>query len=83
MSRIAKENADLRNKSQNHFTTRFRFANISPQSQKTIASRGKLNLHMAHSTPKACFFMRNIRTPQENADFVLLKNEKNPIFLQW
>ncbi|WP_227658834.1 host cell division inhibitor Icd-like protein [Aggregatibacter actinomycetemcomitans] len=67
MSRIAKENADLRN----CFTTRSCFANIPTQSQKTIASREKLNLYKAHSTPKACFFMRNIRTPKEFADFVL------------
>ena len=47
------------------------FGMIPLQSQKTIASRGKLNLYKAHSTPKACFFMRNIRTSQELADFVL------------
>ena len=47
------------------------FGMILLQSQKTIASRGKLNLYKAHSTPKACFFMRNIRTSQELADFVL------------
>ena len=47
------------------------FGMIALQSQKTIASRGKLNLYQAHSTPKACFFMRNIRTSQELADFVL------------
>ena len=47
------------------------FGMILLQSQKTIVSRGKLNLLQAHSTPKACFFMRNIRTSQELADFVL------------
>ena len=47
------------------------FGMIPLQSQKTIASRGKLNLYKAHSTPEACFFMRNIRTSQELADFVL------------
>ena len=47
------------------------FGMIPLQSQKTIVSRGKLNLLQAHSTPKACFFMRNIRTSQELADFVL------------
>ena len=47
------------------------FGMILLQSQKTIVSRGKLNLLKAHSTPKACFFMRNIRTSQELADFVL------------
>lgn len=47
------------------------FGIILLQSQKTIVSRGKLNLLKAHSTPKACFFMRNIRTSQELADFVL------------
>ena len=47
------------------------FGIIPLQSQKTIAGRGKLTLYKAHSTPKACFFMRNIRTSQELADFVL------------
>lgn len=47
------------------------FGIIPLQSQKTIASREKLTLYKAHSTPKACFFMRNIRTSQELADFVL------------
>ena len=47
------------------------FGMIPLQSQKTIAGRGKLTLYKAHSTPKACFFMRNIRTSQELADFVL------------
>ena len=47
------------------------FGMIPLQSQKTIVSRGKLNLYQAHSTPEACFFMRNIRTSQELADFVL------------
>ena len=47
------------------------FGMIPLQSQKTIASREKLTLLQAHSTPKACFFMRNIRTSQELADFVL------------
>lgn len=42
------------------------------QSQKTIAEPGNSTyLHTAQSTPKACFFMRNIRTPKEFADFVL------------
>ena len=47
------------------------FGMIALQSQKTIVSREKLTLLQAHSTPKACFFMRNIRTSQELADFVL------------
>ncbi|WP_262054211.1 ash family protein [Haemophilus parainfluenzae] len=50
------------------------FVNISTQSQKTIASRRKLNhLTLANdSTPlNRAFFVRNIRTPQELADFVL------------
>ena len=43
------------------------------QSQKTIAEPGNSTyLHTAQSTPKACFFMRNIRTPKEFADFVLI-----------
>ena len=41
------------------------FGMIPLQSQKTIVSRGKLTLLQAHSTPKACFFMRNIRTSQD------------------
>ncbi|CBY80836.1 hypothetical protein AO053_04205 [Haemophilus influenzae biotype aegyptius] len=41
------------------------FGIISPQSQKTIAEPGNSTyLQLAQSTPKACFFMRNIRTPQ-------------------
>ena len=47
------------------------FGMIPLQSQKTIAGREKLTLLQAHSTPEACFFMRNIRTSQELADFVL------------
>ena len=56
-------------------------AMISPQSEKVIASRGKLNyLHMANdSTPlDRAFFVRNIRTPKEYADFVF---NLNPIIL--
>lgn len=42
-----------------------KFGIISLQSQKTIAEpRNSTYLHTAQSTPKACFFMRNIRTPQ-------------------
>ena len=50
-----------------------KFGIISPQSEKVIASRGKLNLYLANdSTPlNRAFFVRNIRTPQEFADFVL------------
>ena len=58
-----------------------KFGIISPQSEKVIASRGKLNyLHMANdSTPlDRAFFVRNIRTPKEYADFVL---HLNPIIL--
>ena len=55
-------------------------AMISPQSEKVIASRGKLNLIKANdSTPQnRAFFVRNIRTPQEYADFVF---NLNPIIL--
>ena len=50
-----------------------KFGIISLQSQKTIAEPGNSTyLHTAQSTPKACFFMRNIRTPKEFADFVLI-----------
>ena len=40
---------------------------------KSKVSRGKLNLYLANdSTPlNRAFFVRNIRTPQEFADFVL------------
>ena len=50
-----------------------KFGIISPQSQKTIAEpRNSTYLQLAQSTPKACFFMRNIRTPKEFADFVFI-----------
>ena len=49
------------------------FGIISLQSKKTIAEpRNSTYLHTAQSTPKACFFMRNIRTPKEFADFVFI-----------
>ena len=49
------------------------FGIISPQSNKTIAEPANSTyLHTAQSTPKACFFMRNIRTPKEFADFVFI-----------
>ena len=57
------------------------FGIISPQSEKVIASRGKLNyLSQANdSTPQnRAFFVRNIRTPKEYADFVF---NLNPIIL--
>lgn len=58
------------------------FGIIFLQSKKTIASRGKLNyLLLANdSTPlNRAFFVRNNRTPKENAVFVL--SIQNPIFL--
>ena len=56
-----------------------KFGIISLQSQKTIAEPANSTyLHTAQSTPKACFFMRNIRTPKEYADFVF---NLNPIIL--
>ena len=57
------------------------FGIIPTQSQKTTASREKLNyLQLANdSTPfNRAFFVRNIRTPKEYADFVL---HINPIIL--
>ena len=57
------------------------FANTFTQSQKTIVSREKLNyLTLANdSTPlNRAFFVRNIRTPKEYADFVF---NLNPIIL--
>ena len=61
--------------------TTVNFGIMNTQSEKVIASRGKLNyLHMANnSTPfNRAFFVRNIRTPKEYADFVL---HINPIIL--
>ena len=55
--------------------------NMAPQSQKTTASREKLNyLSQANdSTPfNRAFFVRNIRTPKEFADFIF---NLNPIIL--
>ena len=57
----------------NLFTTSSQNGIISLQSQKTIAEPANSTyLHTAQSTPKACFFMRNIRTPKEFADFVFI-----------
>ena len=58
-----------------------KFGIIFSQSEKVIASRGKLNyLQLANdSTPlDRAFFVRDIRTPKEYADFVL---HINPIIL--
>ena len=57
-----------------------KFGIILSQSEKVIASRGKLNLIKANdSTPQnRAFFVRNIRTPKEYADFVF---NLNPIIL--
>ncbi|MCK9139800.1 host cell division inhibitor Icd-like protein [Haemophilus influenzae] len=50
-----------------------KFGIIFLQSNKTIAEpQNSTYLQLAHSTPKACFFMRNIRTPKEFADFVFI-----------
>lgn len=66
--------------SQNSLQSAVTFGIISAQSQKTTASRGKLNLQtLAHSTPKACFFMRNNRTPSKK-DAVFGLFIQNPIF---
>ena len=61
--------------------TTVNFGIMNTQSEKVIASRGKLNyLTLANdSTPlDRAFFVRNIRTPKEYADFVL---HLNPIIL--
>ena len=60
--------------------TTVKFGIMNTQSEKVIASRGKLNLYLANdSTPlNRAFFVRNIRTPKEYADFVL---HINPIIL--
>ena len=57
-----------------------KFGIILSQSEKVIASRGKLNLIKANdSTPQnRAFFVRDIRTPKEYADFVF---NLNPIIL--
>ena len=57
-----------------------KFGIIFSQSEKMIASRGKLNLYLANdSTPlDRAFFVRDIRTPKEYADFVF---NLNPIIL--
>ena len=57
-----------------------KFGIISAQSEKVIASREKLNLYLANdSTPlDRAFFVRDIRTPKEYADFVF---NLNPIIL--
>ena len=57
-----------------------KFGIIFSQSEKVIASREKLNLYLANnSTPlDRAFFVRNIRTPKEYADFVF---NLNPIIL--
>ena len=56
--------------------TTVNFGIMNTQSEKVIASRGKLNLIKANdSTPQnRAFFVRNIRTPQEYADFVFNLN---------
>lgn len=58
----------------NLFTTSSQNGIISPQSEKVIASREKLNLYKANdSTPQnRAFFVRDIRTPKEFADFVFI-----------
>ena len=58
-----------------------KFGIIFSQSEKVIASRGKLNYlpEANDSTPlNRAFFVRNIRTPKEYADFVF---NLNPIIL--
>ena len=58
-----------------------KFGIIFPQSEKVIASREKLNYlpEANDSTPlNRAFFVRNIRTPKEYADFVF---NLNPIIL--
>lgn len=56
-----------------HFTKCSQICDYVRALAKSKASRGKLNLYLANdSTPlNRAFFVRNIRTPQEFADFVL------------
>ena len=61
--------------------TTVNFGIMNTQSEKVIASRGKLNIKLLanDSTPQnRAFFVRNIRTPKEYADFVF---NLNPIIL--
>lgn len=60
--------------------TTVKFGIMNTQSEKVIASREKLNYLLANdSTPQnRAFFVRNIRTPKEYADFAL---HINPIIL--
>lgn len=53
--------------------TTVKFGIMNTQSEKVIASREKLNYLLANdSTPQnRAFFVRNIRTPKEYADFAL------------
>ena len=57
----------------NHFTKCSQICEYIPALAKSKVSRGKLNYLLANdSTPfNRAFFVRNIRTPQEFADFVL------------
>ena len=57
----------------NHFTKCGQICDYVHVLAKSKTSRGKLNLQLANdSTPfNRAFFVRNIRTPQEFADFVL------------
>ena len=57
----------------NHFTKCGQICEYIPALAKSKVSRGKLNYLLANdSTPfNRAFFVRNIRTPQEFADFVL------------
>lgn len=63
-----------------HFTKRSQICDYVHALAKSKASRGKLNLYKANdSTPQnRAFFVRNIRTPKEYADFVF---NLNPIIL--
>ena len=64
----------------NHFTKCGQICEYIPALAKSKVSRGKLNYLLANdSTPfNRAFFVRNIRTPKEYADFVF---NLNPIIL--
>ncbi|WP_249967739.1 ash family protein [Histophilus somni] len=49
-----------------HFTKCGQFFTISTHLKKASASRRKLKNTKANSTPQACFFIRNLRTPKIN-----------------
>ncbi|WP_249961942.1 ash family protein [Histophilus somni] len=69
---LHKKEKKAKNFDLDHFTKCGQFFTISTHLKKTGVSRDKLKNTKANSTPQACFFIRNLRTPKENALSVLL-----------